>query len=126
VAWSTPLFICISLDPQGETFPRGSQQLANVKKEEKNGRDSDLNFLLFTLYGFYIYGISLAIFLWSTASTIPPLRRLRLFFLVLEVRIWLVNAWLLFIFPVPVFLKRFAAPRFVLIFGILISLLSIF
>jgi hypothetical protein len=34
---------------------------------------------------------------------------------------WLVKAWLLLIFPVPVFLKRFAAPRFVLILGIPLS-----
>jgi len=48
-------------------------------------------------------------------------RRFRLFFLVLEVRIWLVNACPLLILPEPVFLKRLAAPLFVLILGILFS-----
>lgn len=43
-----------------------------------------------------------------------------LFFLLLDffVRMWLLNAFLRLILPLPVFLNRFFAPLFVFIFGI--------
>lgn len=66
----------------------------------------------------YLYGISLAMFFWSTAATMEPPRRLRLRFLVFGVRMWLVNAQPRFTRPEADLLKRLAAPRFVLIFGI--------
>lgn len=43
--------------------------------------------------------------------------RFRLRFVVLLLRMWLRKAENRLIFPVPVFLKRLAAPRFVFIFG---------
>jgi hypothetical protein len=42
----------------------------------------------------------------------------RFLFVVFEVNIWLLYALDLLILPVPVILKRFAAPLLVLIFGI--------
>ena len=54
---------------------------------------------------------------------VPDFRRFRLRFVVFFVRIWLANDLEYVILPVPVTLKRFAAPRFVFIFGML-SILS--
>jgi hypothetical protein len=50
-------------------------------------------------------------------STIPDFLMLRFLLVVFLVRMWFPKALLLTIFPDPVFLKRFAAPRFVFIFG---------
>ena len=49
------------------------------------------------------------------------LRKFLFRFVVLVVKIWLVKALFLRIFPVPVFLNLLAAPRFVFIFGIAYS-----
>ncbi len=54
-------------------------------------------------------------------STIPDLRRLRFLLVDFLVRMWLVKALERFIFPDPVFLKRFAAPLFVFILGIVMT-----
>src|SRR4029453_16645949 len=45
-------------------------------------------------------------------------------FVVLPVRMWRLNADARMILPVPVFLKRLAAPRWLLILGIALSLVS--
>lgn len=55
------------------------------------------------------------------AMTLDLLKFLFLFFDLL-VKIWLLNAKLRLIFPVPVFRKRLAAPLFVFILGIQIPL----
>jgi hypothetical protein len=47
----------------------------------------------------------------------PDFLMLLFLLVVFLVRMWLPKALLLMIFPDPVFLKRFAAPRLVLIFG---------
>ena len=70
-------------------------------------------------FGHYLYGISLATCLRFVASITVDFLSFRFLFVVFFVRIWLENALFLTIFPDPVVLKRFAAPRFVLIFGIL-------
>ncbi len=54
-------------------------------------------------------------------STRPDLRKLRFLFVDFLVRIWLVKALERLIFPEPVFLKRFAAPLLVFIFGMVIT-----
>src|ERR1700745_3682396 len=51
----------------------------------------------------------------SEASTVPP--NLRLVFFSFDVRIWRILVWPRLILPVPVFLKRLAAPLCVLSFG---------
>jgi hypothetical protein len=58
-------------------------------------------------------------------STTPDFLMLRFLLVVFLVRMWLPKALLLMIFPDPVFLKRFAAPRLVFIFGITYLLKSI-
>jgi hydrogenase/urease accessory protein HupE len=50
--------------------------------------------------------------------------RFLLRFVVFVVRMWLALAWCLRTFPLPVSLKRFAAPRCVFSFGILLPLVS--
>ena len=50
---------------------------------------------------------------WMNFAVLKPLFRLADFF----VRIWRAKALLAFIFPVPVFLNLFAAPRLVFSFG---------
>jgi hypothetical protein len=59
----------------------------------------------------------LMLFLFAESTT-PDFLMLRFLLVVFFVRMWLPKALLLRIFPDPVFLKRFAAPRFVLSFGI--------
>ena len=69
----------------------------------------------------YIYGRIRLIPLWSAAETISLWRRPRFLLVDFLVRIWLEYALLRFNFPEPVFLKRFAAPLFVFIFGMVDS-----
>jgi len=68
------------------------------------------------------YGISFFTMTLLLLSIIPDFRSLRFLLVVFLVRIWLAfdRAWT--IFPVPVTLKRFAAPRFVFILGIVFIL----
>jgi hypothetical protein len=72
---------------------------------------------LFTLHS-YRYGISFRIAFSLVWSRMADFRSCRFRFVVFGVMIWLVLALLLLIFPVPVTEKRFAAPRWVFIFGI--------
>jgi hypothetical protein len=58
----------------------------------------------------------LTLFTFAELST-PDFLMLLFLLVVFLVRMWLPKALLLMIFPDPVFLKRFAAPRLVLIFG---------
>lgn len=51
-------------------------------------------------------------------------RRRRFLFVDFLVRMWLLPARILLIFPFPVLRKRFAAPRLVFIFGIVFSTLK--
>jgi hypothetical protein len=60
-----------------------------------------------------------AIRFWSALSTIPSLSSWRLRLVALEVKMWRFMEWPRLIFPVAVFLKRFAAPLWVFIFGIM-------
>src|ERR1035438_7659852 len=55
---------------------------------------------------------------WSALSTITSLSSWRLRLVALEVRMWRFIEWPRLILPVAVFLKRFAAPLWVFIFGI--------
>src|SRR6185437_1025579 len=55
---------------------------------------------------------------WSALSTMVYRSRRRFVFFVLDVRIWRMNACPRFTRPLAVFLKRFAAPLWVLSFGI--------
>src|ERR1039458_4267142 len=55
---------------------------------------------------------------WSALSTIVSLSSWRLRLVALEVRMWRFMEWPRLILPVAVFLKRFAAPLWVFIFGI--------
>src|ERR1017187_5730748 len=55
---------------------------------------------------------------WSALSTITSLSSWRLRLVAFEVRMWRFIEWPRLIFPVAVFLKRFAAPLWVFIFGI--------
>ena len=54
----------------------------------------------------------------SDAAMMLDLRRFLFRLVVLVVKIWLVKALFLRIFPLPVLLNLLAAPRFVFIFGI--------
>jgi hypothetical protein len=69
------------------------------------------------VHTFYRYGMSLLMLFLFAELTTPDFLMLRFLLVVFFVRMWLPKALLLMIFPDPVFLKRFAAPRFVLIFG---------
>src|SRR5687767_13029074 len=57
----------------------------------------------------------------SASSTTCDPRIWRLLLVVLLVRMWRLNAFPLMNFPVAVFLKRFAAPRWLFNFGIVFS-----
>src|SRR5271165_2531439 len=59
-----------------------------------------------------------ATFFWSALSTMLSVSRWRLRLVVFEVRMWRLNACPRLNLPVPVFLKRLAAPLCVLSFGI--------
>src|SRR5271167_4630133 len=59
-----------------------------------------------------------ATFFWSALSTMLSVSRWRLRLVVFEVRIWRLKACPRLNLPVAVFLKRFAAPLWVLSFGI--------
>lgn len=59
-------------------------------------------------------------------STVPGFLRVRFLFVVFFVKMWFAWDFENLIFPVPVTLKRFAAPRFVFIFGIVFVLSSLF
>ena len=72
----------------------------------------------------YLYGSIRCSFGASCSDTSRVPRICRFDFVVLLVRMWRLNALALTIFPVPVFLKRLAAPRCVLSFGISLSSLS--
>jgi len=63
-----------------------------------------------------------ATFFWSALSTMLSVSRWRLRFVVFEVRMWRLNACPRLNLPVPVFLKRLAAPLCVLSFGIAVFL----
>jgi len=65
-----------------------------------------------------MYGISIFIPLVSLASRMVDFLRFLFLLVVFFVRIWLAYALFLFTLPVPVRLKRFAAPLWVFIFGI--------
>src|SRR3954471_8330801 len=54
----------------------------------------------------------------SASETKVPARRWRLVLVTFEVRIWRIFDWPRLNLPVPVFLKRFAAPEWVFNFGI--------
>ena len=62
----------------------------------------------------------------SEAAMMLALRKFLFLLVVLVVKIWLVKALFLRIFPLPVFLNLLAAPRFVFIFGITYSADSLF
>src|SRR5437868_3987773 len=70
----------------------------------------------------YWYGSSALMAFWSASDTIAPRRSWRLFLRVLLVRMWRRNARLRFTRPLPVTLKRLAAPRLVFLFGIALDL----
>ena len=53
----------------------------------------------------------------SPGDKILDFLKFRFVLVLLLVRMWLVKAWFPLIFPVPVFLKRLAAPLLVFIFG---------
>ena len=57
----------------------------------------------------------------SEGAMMLALRKFLFRLVVLVVKMWLVKALFLRIFPVPVFLNLLAAPRFVFIFGIAYS-----
>src|SRR5271166_246872 len=63
-----------------------------------------------------------ATFFWSALSTMLSVSRWRLRLVVFEVRMWRLNACPRLNLPVPVFLKRLAAPLCVLSFGIAVCL----
>src|SRR5271169_4673628 len=63
-----------------------------------------------------------ATFFWSALSTMLSVSRWRLRLVVFEVRMWRLNACPRLNLPVPVFLKRLAAPLCVLSFGIAVLL----
>ena len=63
-----------------------------------------------------------ATFFWSALSTMLSVSRWRLRLVAFEVRMWRLKACPRLNLPVPVFLKRFAAPLCVLSFGITIYL----
>jgi len=63
-----------------------------------------------------------ATFFWSALSTMLSVSRWRLRLVVLEVRIWRLKACPRLNLPVPVFLKRFAAPLCVFSLGIAVFL----
>src|SRR5689334_19046116 len=73
-----------------------------------------LNFALPHLYGNISSSLGLSA---SDTCSVPRIWRLDL--VVLLVRMWRLNAFARMILPVPVFLKRFAAPRCVFSFGML-------
>lgn len=63
-----------------------------------------------------------ATFFWSALSTMLSVSRWRLRLVVFEVRIWRLKACPRLNLPVPVFLKRFAAPLCVFSLGIAVFL----
>src|SRR5207253_256180 len=67
---------------------------------------------------FYLYGSIKLSFLASASDTTFVPRLWRFDFVSLLVRMWRLNALARTIFPVPVFLKRFAAPLCVFSLGI--------
>lgn len=62
----------------------------------------------------------------SAGAMMPGLRKFLFRFAVLVVKIWLVKALFLRIFPLPVLLNLFAAPLFDFIFGIVNSVCFLF
>ena len=60
----------------------------------------------------------------SAGLTSVDERKRRFLFVDFLVRIWLLYARILLIFPLPVLRRRFAAPRLVFIFGISVLLLG--
>jgi hypothetical protein len=62
-----------------------------------------------------------ATFAWSASETSVIARSLRLVLVSFDVRMWRILDWPRLILPVPVFLKRFAAPLCVFNLGILLS-----
>ena len=60
----------------------------------------------------------------SAGLTSVDERKRRFLFVDFLVRMWLLYARILLIFPLPVLRRRFAAPRFVFIFGISVELLG--
>lgn len=62
-----------------------------------------------------------ATFAWSPSATITLLPSFRLDFGAFDVRMWRVLVWPRLILPVPVLLKRLAAPECVFNFGIVFS-----
>jgi hypothetical protein len=60
----------------------------------------------------------------SRLSTKTDLRKFRFLLVVLPVKRWLAKALYRFIFPLPVAFKRFAAPRLLFNFNILLNLLG--
>src|SRR5215471_10702657 len=70
----------------------------------------------------HLYGSIRSSFGASASDTCSVPRMWRFDLVVLLVRIWRLNAFARMILPVPVFLKRFAAPRCVFNLGIVIPL----
>ena len=60
----------------------------------------------------------------SAGLTSVAERKRRFLFVDFLVRMWLLYARILLIFPLPVLRRRFAAPRLVFIFGISVELLG--
>src|SRR5689334_13671124 len=63
-----------------------------------------------------------ATFAWSASETSTLCASLRLVFVSFDVRMWRIFDWPRLNLPVPVFLKRLAAPRCVFILGMVILL----
>src|SRR5579872_2025018 len=63
-----------------------------------------------------------ATFAWSASETSTLCASLRLVFVSFDVRMWRIFDWPRLNLPVPVFLKRLAAPRWVLSLGMVILL----